>query len=88
MEVIEDPAQRALVAEALLGETRPPEESEVESAIQELEERAMESGQRELRAQIGEAERRGDFAEIAILTQKKLEMDRSLRQLHSRKFPA
>jgi DNA primase len=87
MEVVEDPAQRALVAEALLGESRAPEEGEVLSAIQELEERAMESRQRELRALIFEAERRGDFAEVAVLTQKKLEMDRSLRQLHSRKFP-
>ena len=48
----------------------------------------MESRQRELRAQIGEAERRGDFAEIAILTQKKLEMDQGLRRLHSRKYPS
>jgi len=86
MEAIEDPAQRALVAEALLGETRPPEESEVESAVQELEERAMEGRQRELRALIAEAERRSDFAEIAILTQKKLELDRTLRQLHNRKI--
>jgi DNA primase len=88
MEAIENPAQRALVAEALLGETRPPEENEVESAIQELEERAIESRQRELRTLIAEAERRGDFAEIAVLTQQKLEMDRGLRQLHNRKFPS
>ncbi|MGD0631252.1 MAG: toprim domain-containing protein [Terracidiphilus sp.] len=41
MDVVEDPAQRALVAEVLLAETKPPEENEVASAIQELEERAI-----------------------------------------------
>ncbi|MGH9605616.1 MAG: DNA primase [Terracidiphilus sp.] len=88
MDVVEDPAQRALLAETLLGETRPPEESEVQSAIQELEERAIESRQRELRTLIAEAERRGDFAQLVVLTQQKLELDRSLRRLHSSGPPA
>ncbi len=73
MDVVEDAAQRALLAEALLAETRPPEENEVQSAIQEIQERAIEGRQRDLRAQIAEAERRGDFAELAVLTQQKLE---------------
>jgi DNA primase len=81
MDVVEDPAQRALLAEALLGENRPPEEDEVASALQEVQERAMESRLRDLRAQIAEAERRGDFAELAVLTQQKLDLDRALRQL-------
>ncbi len=85
MEVVEDPAQRALLAEALLAEIKPPEEAEVESAIQEIQERAIESRQRDLRALIAEAERRGDFAELALLTQQKLDLDRALRQLHNRK---
>ena len=85
MDVVEDPAQRAMLAEVLLAETKPPEEAEVESAIQEVQERAIESRQRELRAQIAEAERRGDFAELALLTQQKLDLDRALRQLHNRK---
>jgi DNA primase len=85
MDVVEDPAQRALLAEALLAETKPPEEGEVQSAIQEIQERAIESRQRELRARIAEAERRGDFAELALLTQQKLELDRALRQLHIQK---
>ena len=82
MEVVEDPAQRALLAEALLAETKPPEEGEVQSAIQEIQERAIENRQRDLRTLIAEAERRGDFAELALLTQQKLELDRALRQLH------
>ena len=81
MEAVADPAQRALLAEALLAETKPPQEQEVRSAIQEIQERAIENRQRELRASIAEAERRGDYAELAILTQQKLELDRALRQL-------
>jgi DNA primase len=57
MTVVEDPAQRALLAEALLAETKPPEETEVQGAIQEIQERAIESRQRELRTLIAEAER-------------------------------
>jgi DNA primase len=84
MEVLSDDAQRALVAEALLGETRTPGAAEVQSAIQELQERTMESRLRDLRALISEAERRGDYAELAVLTQQKLELDRALRGLHRR----
>jgi len=87
MDAVEDPAQRALLAEVLLAETKPPEEAEVESAIQEIQERAIEARQRDLRAQIAEAERRGDFAELALLTQQKLDLDRALRRLHHRKPP-
>ncbi len=85
MDMVEDQAQKALLAEALLAETKPPEESEVRSAIQEIQERAVEKQQRDLRALIAEAERRGDHAELALLTQQKLDLDRSLRQLHNRK---
>ena len=85
MDVVEDAAQRALLAEALLGENRPPEEDEVASALQEVQERAIEIRLRDLRAQIAEAERHGDFAELAVLTQQKLELDRALQQLRRRK---
>jgi DNA primase len=85
MEVVVDLGQRALLAEALLAESRPPEANEVESAVQEVQERAMEGRLRELRAQITEAERNGDYAGLAILTQKKLELDQVLRRLHGQK---
>jgi DNA primase len=88
MSAVEDPAQKALLAEALLAEVKPPEFSEVEGAIQEIQERALEIRLRDLRALIAEAERRGDFAELAVLTQQKLELDRSLRQLHNHKPPS
>ena len=84
MEVVEDEAQRGLLAGALLGETRPPELDEVLGALQEIEERWIEGRLRDVRAEIAEAERRGDFAELALVTQKKLELDRVLRRLHSK----
>jgi DNA primase len=82
MDVVEDPGQKALLAEALLGEVKPPEEGEVASSLQQVQEHAIESRLRELRGLIAEAERRGDFAELALLMQQKLELDKALRQLH------
>jgi DNA primase len=87
MSVIEDEAQRAMLAETLLAETKPPDEGEVQSAVQEIHERAIVRRQRELRELIAEAERRSDYAELALLTQQKLDLDRTLRQLHSQKPP-
>ena len=81
MEAIEDEHQRALTAEALLAETHPPTEDEVQSATQEIHEHALEHQQRELRQQIAEAERQGDDAALAALSQKKMELDRTLRDL-------
>jgi len=76
-----------LLAEALLAETKPPEQNEVLSAIQEIQERAIASRLRDLRALIAEAERQGDVAELTLLTQQKLDLDRALRQLHNQKQP-
>ncbi len=87
IDAVEDPAQRALLAETLLQETQPPVESEVESAVQEVQERSLEHRLRELRTRIAEAERRGDYAEVAVLSQQKLDMDRALRALHHTIFP-
>ena len=85
MEVIEDPAQRALLAETLLAETDAPSEAAVEGAIVSLQQRQFEAHLRDMRAQIAEAERRGDFTELAVLTQRKLDLDRALRKLHSKR---
>ncbi len=85
MEVVTDEAQRGLVAQALLHEVNPPPASEIAGAIQELEERANENRQRELRQLIVEAERRGDFAEVSVLMKQKIELDRALRELRTRK---
>jgi DNA primase len=85
MEAVEDPAQKALLAEALLAEMRPPADGEVTGALQEVQERAIEGRMRDLRALIAEAERQGDYAGLALLTQQKLDLDRTLRQLHGTK---
>ncbi len=83
MDVVEDPAQRALLAEALLAETKPP--AEARSAERDC--RRFRSGHRDTAARPAAADRRGrargDFAELALLTQQKLELDRALRQLHN-----
>jgi len=82
MDAVEDEGQRALLAQTLLGETQAPSEEEVSSSLQQIKERALEARQRDVRARIGEAERRGDFAEVAVLSQQKMELDRALRELH------
>ena len=82
MEAVEDEAQRALMAEALLAETEPPSASTVVGSIVSLQRREMESRLREVRDEIAEAERKGDFGAVAQLTQQKLQLDRALRQLH------
>jgi len=87
MDVVEDAAQRALLAEVLLAETKPPEETEVEGAIQQIQERSLEARLRDVRANIAEAERRGDFTELIRLTQQKLDLDRELQKLHKRRPP-
>ena len=83
MEVVVDQGQRALLAEALLGETEAPAEGVVRGAIQSLEQRRLEGQLRDIRGQIAEAERRSDFAELSLLTKKKLDLDKVLRQLKS-----
>ena len=83
MDVVEDPEQRARLAEALLAEKEPPSLDGVRGAIVSLRQRKREAELRDVRAQIAETERRGDFAELARLTQRKLELDRELRRLQN-----
>jgi DNA primase len=83
MEMVTDQGQMALLAEALLGEGEPPSVDTVRGAIASRRKRLIENELRDLRARIAEAERRADHAELAVLTQKKLDLDRTLRRLHS-----
>jgi DNA primase len=87
MDAVEDESQRALLAETLLGETEPPSEETVVGAIVSLQQRGLEAELRDVRGQIAEAERRGDFAELALLIQRKLGLDRTLRQLRGSQRP-
>jgi DNA primase len=81
MDMVSDQAQMALLAEALMGETAPPPAETVTGAIVSRQRRQFDSRLRQLRAQISEAERRGDYAELALLTQQKLDLDRASRRL-------
>jgi DNA primase len=83
MDVVQNPAQRALLAEALLAETEPPAVEAVIDTIVSLQRRKIEAELRDMRTQIQDAERKGDFADLALLTQRKLELDRALRQLRA-----
>jgi len=87
MNVVEDEAQRALLAETLLAETKPPEEGEVQSAIQEIHERAIESQLRQLRAKMEAAENAGDRAQADALALQQVALRNTLRQLHNQKPP-
>jgi DNA primase len=82
MMAVDDPTQRALLAQVLLQEAGAPEESAVHGCLHGLQLSRLEAEQRSLRAQIGEAERGGDWAEVAVLSQRKLAVDREIRGLH------
>lgn len=84
MDAVTDETQRRLLAEALIGETEPPPEPTVSGAIVSLRKRLIEVDIRDIRAQIAEAERRADVAEVAVLSQRKMELDRELRRVHGR----
>jgi DNA primase len=84
MDAVTDETQRRLLAEALMGETDPPPEPTVSGAIASLRKRLIEGEIREIRAQIAEAERRADVAEVAVLSQRKMVLDRELRRVHER----
>jgi DNA primase len=62
---------------------RDPSMAEVSEILEKFEERSIEAELRDLRMLIAEAERQGDHAELAILTQKVLALDRELRRLHN-----
>ena len=83
MTAIEDGGQRALLAQVLLQETEVPEVTVVEDALHGLEVAYLEHEQRELRATIRAAELRGDWAEVATLTQRKVAVDKAIRQMHA-----
>jgi DNA primase len=74
-----DPGQRALLAQVLLREASELEMEQVEAALESLKYRHLEALQRRVRADIAEAERRGDLAQLAIFMAQKLKVDRQMR---------
>ncbi len=81
MEAIEDPGHRNLLAQVLMEEREPVSEEEAQAAIDTLRMQYLERRQRALRAEIAAAERKGDLALVAQLTQEKLAIDRDLRSM-------
>jgi DNA primase len=77
---VSDPRQRTLLAHVLLRESGEVEMSEVEAALESMKYRRLEALQRRVRADIAEAERRGDLAELAVFMAEKLKVDREMRE--------
>ena len=80
MDAVTDPAQRALLAEALLAEIKPPEESEVQGTVDELHYTWIDKQYWDVVGRIEEAHRRGDFAEEVQLAQRRLILNRERRR--------
>jgi DNA primase len=76
-----DAWQRALLAQALLRESSEVELEQVEAALESLKYRHLEALQRRVRADIAEAERRGDWAQLAVFMAEKLKVDRQMRDV-------
>jgi DNA primase len=77
---VPDPIQRALLAQALLRESSEVELEHVEAALHSLKYRRLEALQRRVRADIAEAERRGDLAQLAVFVAEKLRVDQEMRK--------
>ena len=76
-----DPGQRTLLAQALFRESGELELREVEAALESLKYRHLEALQRRVRADIAEAERRGDLAQLAVFMAEKIKVDRQMRDV-------
>jgi DNA primase len=72
---------KPLLAQLLMHEREPVTDGEVEAALDALRRLAFERRQRDLRAEIAEAARRGDFARQTALAAERLKVDRALREL-------
>ena len=80
---LEDAEQRVLLAQLLMREQEEVTQEEVEAALDSLKYRDLEGRQRRLRAEIAEAERRGDWGEVARWAAEKLKVDREIQELRS-----
>ena len=80
LDVLPEGASRTLLAQLLMNEGEPVTSEEVNAAIAAARQIFLERRQRELKAAILEAERRGDFGQVATLTAEKVAVDRMLRE--------
>ena len=81
MDVVEDPAQRALLAEALLGEIIPPSAELVANSLAWHEAGIIERELRNIRQQMADAERNGDYSAALKFSQQKISLDSRLKEL-------
>jgi DNA primase len=81
VEAVPEGRDRQLVAQVLFSESEPATVEAVEAALHPLRHGYLGRRQRELRVQIAEAERKGDWGEVARLTAEKMRLDRQLRDL-------
>ena len=81
LSAVSDPSHRALLAQALLRESREVELPEIEAALKSLQYLYLEALQRRVRADIAEAERRGDLAQRAVFLAEKLQVDRQMQDV-------
>ncbi|MHB1021831.1 MAG: DNA primase [Acidobacteriaceae bacterium] len=80
LEAAPDDASRSMLASVLLGESEPVTAEQAQGALHSIEHRRLQRRQREIRAMIAEADRRGDTAMLTQLTAEKLQLDRLLRE--------
>jgi DNA primase len=73
-------SERTVLASALMREDEELTPELVDGAIEALRRRRLEGRQRELKGLLGEAERKGDLAEVGRLMKEKQDVDRALRE--------
>jgi DNA primase len=78
---VSDARQRTLLAQVLFRESGEVEMAGVEAALESLRYRRLEALQRRVRADIAEAERRGDLAQLAVFMAEKVKVDREMREV-------
>jgi DNA primase len=81
VESIPEGRNRQLIAQVLFSESESMTAEAVEAAIHPLHHHHLSRRQRELRSLSLDAERKGDWAEVAALTAEKMRLDRQLREL-------
>jgi DNA primase len=80
LDALEPGAGRAMLAEVLMREGEGLSAEELDAAVATLRHHHLQQKQRALRAEIAEAERRGDPQQVLALTAEKLALDRALRE--------
>lgn len=80
LDALEAGSGRAMLADILMKEHDALSQHDLEAAIATLKHHHLQQKQRSLRAEIAEAERRGDQQQVLTLTSAKLALDRALRE--------